>query len=261
MISFKQNHLVSLNMRRLSALECYQLGSRLVMHLEGLSDSYESDPQLPKSEAAIKKSLKTFKEVLDGTEKLQEHYSLQAANNQRKEDFRALVNALEAFKKIRRSTEEEAYQKLSSLIRGHKEATRVSYEKATAHYTILLANLDKEPYKEAMTNLGLTRFVTYLKESQEAFETRYKAVSDVKKKQANHPILGAVREAFYRDYKILIDYCLLMMRISDGSIYPAVLNAINQDRKYYANCLALRKARRIQKTNQEENKEKEPHLP
>lgn len=240
MTQTKNTLLQPLNVRKLSSLEYYQLGNRLLITVEASEQSFEDEQHLTNLFNNLTKSTKNYQKNLEGFIKSTMTSQLNEADKQRDSDFRSLANGLKAFNNSTRSNDKEAHNKLYSLLKQHREALTSNHEKASAHYSTLLSKLEQAPYKEAITTLGLTRLTSNLKESQENFEKLFKTSSEAKSKQTNGKSVSNARQDFHDNYQLLLDYIVVMNQVSTEPIYPKLLTIINQGRKFYSDSLAHR---------------------
>lgn len=210
---------------------------------------FQTDSVIEDLIAKIRQQLPDFHASLHQVRRDEHTKTITEADQLRDMELAALRAAVNAFRTSRREEEQKAYTQLRDLLLTVKMAERSKYETETALITSLLRRLDKSPYKEAIDMLGLTRFVTNLRDSQEAFETAFAQRSTSGLQKISHNAKGK-RKAIFTSYLQLCDYLAIMVKVKDESIYSQALSVVNNSRSYYAELLARRKGRQQAKGKQ-----------
>lgn len=232
------NLLQPLNVRKLSALEFYQLGNRLITSIEASQQPYDDERHLFQVVTDMTKDLKAFQKTLEGYTKTSQTARIDEADKRRNDDFRAFSSGLKAYAKNQRSEDKESHDRIKPLLKQHSDALKANHEKSTAHYRTLINKLEQAPYKADVTNLGLTRLLNNFKESQEHFEQVFERANEAKRQQTSGKDVHQSRQQFHNRYQLFLNYLLVMTQVSTELLYPTYLTIVNQGRKYYADSLA-----------------------
>lgn len=134
-----------------------------------------------------------------------------------------------------------AYDSLKTIFSKYKNLKDWNFEEESNGIDNLIADLNEPKYKESVTIIGMTLYVTRLAKANDTFkeifakrtlETASKEVHDAKK----------TRAAMLEMYNNMADYILAMAKLNNTEEFNQSLNVLNTVRKYYADLLAKRKA-------------------
>lgn len=225
---------------RVSSLRSAELSQFLTRFLDDLGKSgldYASDDVLVRLTQDIRDKLPNLQSSLEQVRSSSKTLSLSEADNLRDSDIQALQAGITPYRASKRPAEQSAYRELKALFSTYKGISRANYEEETALVTSLLEKLSASPYQEAVTELGLTKFVTNLRESQQAFNDLFGSRSEDRLKQVSYDT-KALRQAILKPYQDLSDYVSILSRVKSDQLYTDFLGVLNNSRKYYADMKA-----------------------
>lgn len=230
---------ISLNTGQLSQAGFIQLISSSVDNLEQ-KQLVSSDPMVTTLLGRLKTNLPLLQASLKQKRGSLLTQTISQTQRERNGDIVALVSALKSYRQSRLPDKLAAYQELMPLTNHYKEMTRVNMEDSMALVTSFLTKLAEEPRLTAVKTLGLTEFVTNLKDSQEKL---YQLYLNRSQEVTDKPSLksSAIRQSITKDYKLLYKHLQTKLTINPEDPDKIILLLLNDIRKDHADNVKRRK--------------------
>lgn len=174
----------------------------------------------------------------------------------RDQDAQALFSSLKAFKNSRKPVEIEAYKLLKRIFDNYKHLYQSTYSGESILIEKFLKELNGSDAQTALQELGLTRFVTNLTESQKAFEKAFDK-REANDSQASPIKTSQLRKEMTYRYKLLCQATLNLAYLDQiGELsspeVPVLLKHLNKARKEMAE-QTKRSTSKSKKTKNTEN--------
>lgn len=161
---------VTLNLSKLNHREFSRLISSLLRDWQASKVTVE-DAVLTKLKNRLTQDLETFDSGLSQIKDTKLTKTIEENDKLRENDLQLLYEQVKLARLARSKEDREAYDSLKPLFDRAAKAKRSGYEEGTAYIKHLLNQLQSADYQPHVQRLNLTKAVTELTKSQEAFET------------------------------------------------------------------------------------------
>ena len=132
-----------------------------------------------------------------------------------------------------------ASRSLGIIFNNFKNLQNFNYESETLAIDKLILDLEKPAAAQHVTTLGMERYVTQLKNDNQAFKTLFgsRIQTEAGIESFN---MKSVRKETLTIYRDFCNYVLAMAKALDTPLFNQALDLINAGRKYYSDMLARR---------------------
>ncbi|TWS95403.1 DUF6261 family protein [Streptococcus sp. sy018] len=225
--------ITTLSTKLLDNSEFFQLLTESKDYLMTFSQKEQTEPVYLERLDKLEELLVTFRQGLHKTKSSQFTQLLEEADRNRNDALVTLTNFIKAFARIKDTEITQAYQNLSSLLKGYVRLTTQSYEKETEGINHLLHQLASPSYQKAVEKLALTSYVTQLKNKQEQFEQLYKERLTEQSVQKPSQI-RQLRLQLQETYDFLVDFtALIAYAYPERQAFVELRNQLNSVRERY----------------------------
>ena len=137
------------------------------------------------------------------------------------------------------AAEKESARIVGILLNKYKNIEKLNYGAETENIKKLLAELNEAHYASHINALGLARYITRLKNANNAFVAIHESRATTTDLQEHFDTRALLRDMlkFYRETCCYIE---AMANANDGGYYAQLLALVNGTRKQYADLLARR---------------------
>lgn len=235
----------SLDYARLHNAEFGQLVIRFFEDFEQSGLSLDTDADFKKVYGRLRAAIPTYNKAIAQTRARAESKKLQQLDACRDASLQSLRDAIKPYRKSKIAEEQEAYTALKILLTHYKGVEKNSYEEETHQLNSLVAALESEHYAGKASVLAVTKFVANLKADNVAFNDVFAHRSLAVSQKESYDV-KALRKALLTDYKKMANYILALADVKEDEFYKSVLEIINNGRKYFADIIARRTAKKAQ---------------
>mgnify|MGYP007119947966 CR=1 FL=1 len=171
--------------------------------LEIFTEVQKDEDMYAKHLGTFKSNLEEFQNQLASVEK-KESTSLTKVDQERDSALVGLFTIHRGFAKIKETKFKEAYEIIKPVFSKYKDITKHSNDVETAEIKSLLKTLSEEPYKTAVTSLGLTPMLTAVTNAQEEYDKvesqarAHKSAKEVGKTRQVRTELTSIYDLFMR---------------------------------------------------------------
>lgn len=248
--------IVQLNIKNLSQTDLAQLVRRFLTQIDEQALTLGDDATISTLMTLIRKELTAFEQSLNQVKGSSETATLAALDRSRDQAYQILVDALGLHRYETDAEKASAYQSVKRLLSSYKEIKEADYEAETNLINRLLEQLNKVDYKEAVSLLGLTSFISKLSDAQSAFEASFsKRAKEGQKRSISQSKL--LKEPLMLHYNRLGQYVLIQADTVDDQVAKDLLETYNAGRKYMADKLARQAGKKKSKPTEETSEDKD----
>ena len=171
--------------------------------LEAFAKAHKDEPMYSKHLDSFKSKLADFQGQLAIVEK-KEATNLTEVDRNRDSALVGLFTLHRGFAKIKETKLKEAHETLKPVFAKYKDITKHSNDVETAEIKSLLKTLSEEPYRTAVTSLGLTPMLTAVISAQEEYDKvesqarAHKSAKEVGKTRQVRTELTSIYDLFMR---------------------------------------------------------------
>lgn len=226
-----------LRLAGLSNLEAGQLVKRNLSDIDSLDPALITNEPLKNYLTRLKASEATYEKALLQVQVNEESAKIAAADGSRDKSVSVIVSAISLHSKSDDAAEVEAAHSLSILMNTYKGITEEKYEAESLGLDKMVEALESDAYKAKVELLGMGRYVTRVKETNEAFKALFGNRLVVEAATVSYNA-KQLRKELYSLYNETTQYIVSMANALDTPEFVKVLELINEARSYYANQLA-----------------------
>ena len=199
-------------------------------YLQTLSQSFD---QYLKAVAQVSKNMETEK--------------VSQADDKRDKAVDAFGKALKLYAVSDEPREVEASRVLEILFSVYKNLATINYESESLSIDKLVSELEKSSYSDYINLLQMNRYVTRLKNTNEAFKTLFRNRMVTTAMTETYD-MKSIRSEMFKKYSEFTFYVLSMAKALNTPLFTDSLKLLNTERKYYSDMLS----RRIKKEDDQE---------
>lgn len=227
----------------IAALHNAEFGQLIVRFFEDFSTTtldISVDLDFKKLYDALQMQVPVYNSALNQIRASEESEQIAKLDKVRDSDIFSLRASLKPYRNAKTQVEADAYNLLQLLLSEYKDVEDDSYESETNRLNSLIGRLQSPEFSNAVTTLGIEKFVNHLSDSniafnqlfaQRSFKTSQKVVADVR----------ALRKTLASDYKIMTNYIAAMASVKEDIYYKDILTIINNGRNYFSNVVLSRR--------------------
>jgi hypothetical protein len=225
----------------LTNMEAGQLMNRHLSDLATIDASLLTDAPYNNYVQQIGTRMELYRNALAQVQKSEETEKIGMADGVRDKAVGSFGAAIKLHAMSDIPEEVEASRSLGILFGTFKNIARLNYEAETLAIDKLTGELNSPAYAEKVNYLHMSKYVTRMAESNAAFKNLFggRMVTTANTESFDMKTIRAEIQNLYNDFT---DYVLAMAKATDNPLFPAALNLLNTDRKYYADQLARRTA-------------------
>lgn len=133
-----------------------------------------------------------------------------------------------------------AYKAIVIVVKKYKNLAKLNYEAESNGIDNLVDDFNSPAYAPHIATLKLEDFVNRIKNSNTDFKLKFSQRS-TEISSTEHYDMKSIRKSTMENYNNYTQYVLSLAKVNSGDpYYTAILNIINQTRKYYSDMLAKR---------------------
>lgn len=235
-----KNNLTTLNVSRLHHAEFGQLIVRFFEDFSKAGLNATTDADFKTMFDALQDQIPTFNSAQNQVQASEESKDIAKLDEVRDDALQNLRNALKPYRKTNDTEEAGAYQALSLLISEYKDAEDDSLEAETNKLNTLADRLESADYTGHVTELGIGKFVSRLKNANTEFNELFSQRS-YKTSQKDAVNVKLLRKNMAADYDQMINYVAALAAVKSGNYYKDILTVINNGRTYFADTVLARR--------------------
>ncbi|WP_396168243.1 DUF6261 family protein [Flavobacterium sp.] len=133
-----------------------------------------------------------------------------------------------------------AYKAITIVVKKYKNLAKLNYEAESNGIDNLVDDLISPAYAPYIATLELDNFVSRIKNSNTDFKLKF-SQRNTEISSTEHYDMKSIRKNALENYNNYTQYVLSLAKVNSADpYYTAILNIINQSRKYYSDMLAKR---------------------
>ena len=250
-----KNKLVPIKVSGLTNAEAAALIIRHIDDIATLGTTLIADTILKSYLAGLTSKAPVFKIATDQLKENADSKKIELADKKRDKSERTFRKAVDLAADSDVAAEVEAARLLTILLNNYKGITNVNYESETLGLDNMISALESAAYSKAVASLALGKYVTRIKNDNNAFKALFTGRSS-STAMSVHYDTKALRSDIYAYYKEFSLYLQSMANATNAEQYIKVLSMVNNGRKYFADQMERRLA--INEANKENNKATDP---
>ena len=223
----------------LTNLEAGQLMRRLLSDLASIDPVLIVDGPYTVMVDRIRIAEELYEKALLQVRKNEETEKIQLADKVRDKALSAFRGMLDVFKSSDNALEVEAGRVLKNLLDTFENLARLNFEAESLGIDKLISELDEPAFKPKVELLHMERYVTRLKDTNDAFKTLFGGRMVTVAMTETYD-LKIIRKDMLVKYTDFTQYVLAMSKAEVLPVFDIALNLINAARKYYADMYARR---------------------
>lgn len=233
-----KHELGSLRATSLSNLEAGQLVRRNLDDIDSLDPALITNEPLKNYLTRLNASEKTYEKALLQVQVNEESAKISVADSNRDKSVSVILSAINLHSKSDDAAEVEAAHSLTILMNTYKGITDEKYDAESLGLDKMVEALESDAYKSKVELLGMGRYVTRVKETNEAFKALFGNRLIVEASTISYNA-KQLRKELYSLYNETVQYVVSMANALDTPEFVKVLALINKARSYYADQLAF----------------------
>jgi hypothetical protein len=226
----------------ISALTNMEAGQLMIRHQSDLSTidaSLLTDVPYNSYLLKIGNQVVLYINALAQVQKNEETEKIGLADDARDKAVTAFNLALKLHAAADDPAEAEASRSLRILFDTYKNLAKLNYEAETLAIDKLTGELNSEAYSEKINNLHMSKYVTRLSETNDAFRTLFGGRMVTTAMTESYD-MKAIRKELQETYNDFAAYVLSMAKATENQLFATALNLLNAARKYYADQMLSR---------------------
>jgi hypothetical protein len=219
----------------ISALTNMEAGQLMIRHQSDLSTidaSLLTDVPYNSYLLKIGNQVVLYINALAQVQKNEETEKIGLADDARDKAVTAFNLALKLHAAADDPAEAEASRSLRILFDTYKNLAKLNYEAETLAIDKLTGELNSEAYSEKINNLHMSKYVTRLSETNDAFRTLFGGRMVTTAMTESYD-MKAIRKELQETYNDFAAYVLSMAKATENQLFTTALNLLNAARKYY----------------------------
>lgn len=235
--------LTSIYLKDLHQAEFGQFIDRFFEDFKQSSISLDTDADFKKLYEALKTKVPVYTKALEQIRANEETKKIAELDKIRDADIQALRDSIKPYKNSKTEAKKKAYEALKIVLDQYKNLQDEAYEAETKKVDTLVSVLKSEEYSDDVSVLNIGEFLQELEQSNRAFDELFahRSVENLKKEYYD---IRAIRKEMTSLYRQMSQYILTLAGIKQDEFYKKVLDVLNNSRKYYADVLAIRNAKK-----------------
>ena len=228
----------------ISALTNMEAGQLMIRHqsdLNTIDASLLTDAPYNSYLLKIGNQTELYFAALAQVQKNEETEKIGLADDARDKAVTAFNLALKLHASADDPAEAEASRSLRILFDTYKNLAKLNYEAESLAIDKLVSELNSEAYTEKIAYLHMSKYVSRLSETNNAFKTLFSGRMVTTAMSENYD-MKAIRKELMEVYMDFAVYVLAMAKATEGQLFVTALNLINAARKYYADQMTSRSA-------------------
>lgn len=234
----KQN-LEPLTISALTNMEAGQLMIRHMSDLNTIDASLLTDAPYNSYMQKIGNQMELYTNALAQVQKSEETEKIGLADIARDKAVSAFNLALKLHAAADDAAEAEASRSLRILFDTYKNLAKLNYEAETLAIDKLVNELNSEAYSEKINYLHMSKYVSRLSETNNAFRTLFSGRMVTTAMTENFD-MKAIRRELQETYNDFVSYVFAMAKATENQLFTTALNLLNTARKYYADQMLSR---------------------
>lgn len=232
--------LVVIDLAKLQYLEASQFITRLFSDVNAMGIDLSSDAEIGAAFGQLETHSNEFYNALMQIKAMAESRQLEALDQERDHAIRTIRLYVEAHKYNNDAQVKQAFIAANIILDKYAGLEDLNYEAETSGIRKFLDEWDKPVNNAHASTLWLQPHLNNLRAAADNFDNVFSTRSAVTSvRQINDA--KAIKKAMLDVYTDLAKYILAMTRFKKNvDLYPPLLNAFNNGRKYYADLLAKR---------------------
>lgn len=220
-------------------MEAGQLINRHLIDLGTIDPALLTDVPYNNYLDALRTRSALYGQAVAQIQKNAETLKIADADQLRDNAVRAFASALKLYGYSDVAAEREAARELGIIYKSLKDITTMNYEAETQAIAKLLSELAKPAAAANVATLGISRWVTFLQTSNQAFANLFGSRIQTEAVTETYD-MKVVRKETFKLYTEFCDYLLSMGKATNGQLFVKALNLVNAGRSYYADLIARR---------------------
>jgi len=226
----------------LTNVEAGQLINRHLSDIDSIDPALKTDLPYNKYVQKLEAESDTYEKGLARIRKNEATLNIAQADHERDRAVTAFGTAVKLFSLSDNDEEVESARVLNIAFNNFKGLVKMNFEAESLAIDKLVSDLEKSQYAAKIEALGIDRYVTRMKATNNIFKTLFggRMVETATTEVFDMKVL---RKEMFQTYDDFCDYVLSMTKALKTPLFISTLSLLNTARKYYNDLLARRNSK------------------